>query len=267
MIKCKKIKYEYDDGTKALNDVDIDVEKGNIIAVIGKNGAGKSTVFKCFMGILKPTDGEVIFNGDKLKYNKKSLYELRKNVGMVFQDPDRQIFYSNVYDDVAFGPRNLGLSEEEVKGRVKRALTSVEAYDLKNKSVQYLSYGQKKRISIAGVLAMESKVIFFDEPAAGLDPHMTIGIEKIIKNLSKEGKKIIISSHDMNMVYKLCDYVYIIDDGKIEAEGSTKDVFSRELDLNKLGLELPWLVKLNKNMGLPLFKTEEELYEYWRNRG
>lgn len=263
MLRIENLKYVYEDGNIALENINIDLDKGKRIGIVGSNGAGKSTLFLNIMGVLKPQSGEIYYADKKLRYNKKCLYEHRKSVGIVFQDPDKQIFYSNVYDDIAFALRNLKMDENDVKNKVDEVLEKVGGNDFKNKPVHFLSYGQKKRVAIAGVLAMENQLILFDEPTAGLDPKMTKAIIDILLELSKEQKKIVISSHDMDLIYRVCDYIYVLDNGKIIAEGKTKEVFVREDILKKAGLNQPWLVKVHKKMSLPLFKSEEELFDYW----
>ncbi|WP_373899740.1 energy-coupling factor ABC transporter ATP-binding protein [Haloimpatiens sp. FM7315] len=264
MLKTEKLKYVYEDGTVALDNINIDLGKGERIGIIGSNGSGKSTLFLNIMGILKPKKGAVIFNNAPIKYNKKYLRKFRESVGIVFQDPDKQIFYSNVYDDVAFALRNLGYDEDKIKERVENALKKTGAYAFKDKPVHFLSYGQKKRVAISGVLAMNSDIILFDEPTAGLDPVMTEAVRDIIYKLSSENKKIIMSSHNMDSIYEICDYVYVLDKGRIIGEGAVEEVFVKDQLLQKAGLNEPWLVKIHKNMGIPLFKDEESLYKYWR---
>ena len=266
MLEMKKVTYAYEDDTIALKDITMDLSKGNCIGVIGSNGAGKSTLFLNFAGILKPKSGSVFFENTPMKYDKSSLRELRKKVSIVFQDPEKQIFFSRVYDDVAFALRNLGIKEKEIKNRVEQALTSVDAKEFADKPVHFLSHGQKKRVAIAGVIAMDSQVIFMDEPSAGLDPVATNSVEEIINNLSnQENRKVVISSHDMDLIYKVCDYVYVMDEGRIIAQGITSEVFMMDEVLKMAGLVQPWLVKLHANMGYPLFKNEEELYSYKKN--
>lgn len=263
MLKTENLKYIYEDGTIALQNINIDLNKGNRIAIVGSNGAGKSTLFLNMTGVLKPKAGYVYYNKKKLKYKKSDLYEYRKKVGIVFQDPDKQIFYSNVYDDVAFALRNLEIDEEIIKEKVDRVLKKVGAYDFKDKPVHFLSHGQKKRVAIAGILAMENELILFDEPTAGLDPEMTQSIVDILLDLSKEGKKLVISSHDMDLIYEVCDYIYVLHHGEIIAEGKTAEIFIKDNILKKAGLKEPWLVKVHKNMNLPLFENEQILFKYW----
>ncbi|HSQ89988.1 energy-coupling factor ABC transporter ATP-binding protein [Romboutsia sp.] len=266
MFKISNLSYQYEKNSLALSSINMDFSKGNIIGIIGSNGSGKSTLFMNLMGILQPISGKILFNNKELKYNKKDLYNLRKDVGIVFQDPEKQIFYSKVYDDIAFSLRNIGIDEETIKEKIREALIAVNGLDFINRPVHFLSYGQKKRVAIASVIAMENKIVLLDEPTAGLDPISTKLIVDIIKNLRNKGVKIVISSHDMNLIYEICDYVYVLNKGEITDFGLTEDVFINEDKIDKAGLELPWLVKLHKNMKLPLFRKEEDLYKYWNNK-
>ncbi|MGG7060341.1 energy-coupling factor ABC transporter ATP-binding protein, partial [Clostridium tertium] len=180
-------------------------------------------------------------------------------------DPEKQIFYSRVYDDIAFSLRNIGIDEETINMRVRDALVAVNGIDFINKPVHFLSYGQKKRVAIASVIAMENEIVLLDEPTAGLDPVSTRLIVDIIKNLKQKGVKIVISSHDMNLIYEICDYAYVLSKGEVIEDGSIEEVFVKESKVIEAGLELPWLVKLHKNMNIPLFKCEEDLYKYWND--
>lgn len=261
MIKIENLNYYYEDGNHALKDINIDTNGKNIIGIIGANGSGKSTLFLNIMGILKPKSGEIIYDGKKVKFDKKNLREYRKNVNIVFQDPEMQIFYSDVYDDIAFALRNLDYSEDEINLKVTKALKMVRAEDLIDKPIHFLSYGQKKRVAIAGILALDNKVILMDEPTSGLDPNITSQIKDIIKEISKD-KKIIISSHDMDLMYEICDYIYILSKGEIIKEGRKDEVFLDTEILKKAKLNKPWLVKIHEKLNLPLFKTEEEFLNF-----
>ena len=263
MFRINNLTYQYDKKVKALDNITMDFEKGDIIGIIGSNGSGKSTLFNNLMGILKPTEGEILYKNNKLKYDKRSLYNLRKEVGIVFQDPEKQIFYSMVYDDLAFALRNIGMDEKSIKIRIDKALEAVNGKEFIDRPVHSLSFGQKKRVAIASVIAMNNDLILLDEPTAGLDPESTKAIVEIIKSVHKKGKKIVITSHDMNLIYDICDYIYVLNRGKIISEGNVEEVFIEEDKIEEAGLELPWLVKLNKNMNLPLFRKEEDLYDYW----
>lgn len=264
MLKMEKVTYIYEDKTVALDNVNIDLSKGRKIGIIGSNGAGKSTMFMNFLGLFKPTKGNILYNDNILKYDKKTLTSLRMDVGIVFQDPDKQIFFSSVYDDIAFGLRNLKYNEKEINDRVTSAMVKTNILDLKNKPVHFLSYGQKKNVSIAGIVAMSQKLIFFDEPTAGLDYLSRENIKSIINNISNEGKTIVISSHDMNFIYEICDYIYVLNKGQVLAEGEIQEVFLKKAILDKASLEEPFLIKAYKYLDKPLCKSEKELFSYKR---
>ncbi len=261
MLKMENVTYIYEDKTVALDNVNIDLTKGKKIGIIGSNGAGKSTVFMNFLGLLKPTKGNILYNDNILKYDKKTLTSLRMDIGIVFQDPDKQIFFSNVYDDIAFGLRNLKYADAEIKERVTNAMIKTNIMELKNKPVHFLSYGQKKNVSIAGTVAMDQKLMFFDEPTAGLDYSSRENIKSIINNIAEEGKTIVVSSHDMNFIYEICDYIYVLNKGHILAEGELQEVFLKKEILDEASLEEPFLIKVHKYIGKPLCRSEKELFE------
>lgn len=261
MIKTENIDFLYEDGTKALKNICIDLNKGKVIGIIGANGSGKSTLFLNILGLLKPSKGRVLFKEKEIKYDKKSLRDYRKKVTMVFQDPDKQLFFSSVYDDIAFPLRNLGFHEEEIKEKVMAVLDRVKAGDLKDKPTHFLSFGQKKRIAIAGSLVMDTDVLLLDEPTSGLDPSMSKEIKNIINSLSNE-KKIVVSSHDMDFIYEICDYIYIISKGEIVGQGRVEDIFLDKDLILGADLEIPWLVKLHQNLDIPLFDSEEDFLKY-----
>lgn len=219
-IRCEKLFYRYEDGTLAVDGVDFDSSKGNIIGIIGANGSGKSTFFNLLMGIFKPTSGKILLDGEAIRYNKKFLLEYWQKINLVFQNPDSQIFFSEIYDDLAFPLRNLGLSEDEIHKKVLEAIKAVNAEDFFEKPIHFLSAGQKKRISIAGILAIAPRILLLDEPTSGLDPFSVQQIQSILKKL-KTKTTIIISSHDMDLIYELADYVYIFANGKKILEGDT----------------------------------------------
>lgn len=261
MIKIEDLYYKYEDGTKALESINIDSSKGSIIGVIGANGSGKSTLFLNIMGILKPNKGSIKYNGESIKYKRSELIDYRKKVNIVFQEPDQQLFYPNIYDDIAFSLRNLGIDEEEIRLRVIDVLNQVKALDLIDKPIHFLSYGQKKRIAIATALVMDSKVLLMDEPTSGLDPYMTKEIKDIILEISKN-KNILISSHNMDLIYDICDYIYVLNKGKIVLKGGPKEVFTDTKVLKGASLSKPWLIRIHEKTNGPLFKNEEEFNNF-----
>lgn len=271
-IKIENLTYVYMPKTpfekKALDNVSLEIEDGEFLAVIGHTGSGKSTLIQHLNGLLKPASGKIYVDGTDITDKDTKLVDIRKKVGLVFQYPEYQLFEETIAKDIAYGPTNLGLNEDEILRRVKKSMEMVGLdYDeYKDISPFELSGGQKRRVAIAGVIAMEPNVLILDEPTAGLDPISTRAIVDIIKGLNDRGVKIIISSHDMNLIYEICDYVYVLNQGVLINEGTRAEVFVNEEKINEAGLELPWLVKLHKNMGLPLFTREEDLYSYWNHR-
>ncbi len=267
ILEAVDLDYFYPDGTNALRNINLQVEKGEKLTILGSNGAGKSTLFMQFNGLYRPTTGCIQYQGHAISYKNKALIELRKKVGIVFQDPDSQLFSSSVYQDISFGPLNLGLSEHEVKARVKQALFDTETTDLEDKPTHLLSYGQKKRVSIAGVLAMEPEVIIFDEPTAGLDPRHAREFMQLLKKLSTEGKTIIISTHDVDLAYSWSDRLAIMSSGEIIAHGEPGELFLQPELIERADLALPWLIDMYCSLvekgwlppSTPLPKTKADL--------
>lgn len=262
MIETKNLYFKYDNGYEALKNINMEIRKGQIIGLIGENGSGKSTLFLSILGINKKSSGDILIDGQSISYKKSFIRQYRKKVNMVLQDPDKQIFYSDVYSDMAFGLRNLKLTEDEIEKRITLSLEALEISDLRDKAVHYLSYGQKKRLAIAGVLAMDPEFILLDEPTAGLDPRLTRQMIKTIKKLKDNDKTILVSSHDMDFIYEVCDYIYVINKGEIISQGKTSEVFLDKDKIRGAGLDLPTLARLHANTGLPLFENEDELYSY-----
>lgn len=248
MLEARNITFSYDDGTEALNSVNLKMDKGDIVALLGKNGAGKSTLFLHFNGILRPDKGEIIIDGEKLKYDKKSLIKFRQKVGLVFQNPDDQIFAPSVEEDVAFGPLNLKLPMEEVQKRVHEALERVGMSGFEKKAPHNLSGGQKKRVAIAGILAMKPEIMVFDEPTAGLDPKGASKIINLLKELNEQGITIIISTHDVDLVPQYANKVYVLHEGEIIGEGTARDIFSNKELIDKANLELPIIANFFKKI-------------------
>lgn len=267
MLKLENVFYSYQKGgAYALKNLNMDFNKGSCIGLLGENGAGKSTIFLNMLGIYKPTKGKIYYKGKPLSYKKKDLNDFRSKVSMVFQDPDQQIFYSNVREDIAFALKNLRLPENVIEEKVQKAMEAVDIPHLADRPVHYLSYGQKKRVAIAGIIAMDCETILFDEPTAGLDPSMTVAIKDLLAQLIAQGKNLIISSHDMDFIYDVCDYVYVISHGALVTEGQVDQVFLEEKAIQDAGLIPPSLVRVHLHGGIPLFRKEEELYAYLRKQ-
>lgn len=240
ILKIRDLYYDYGNGTTALNGVSVDIFEGEKIAVIGSNGAGKSTFFLTTNGVLKPDHGEISYRGTII--NKKNLKELRKNIGIVFQDADNQIIASTVMAEVGFGPMNLKLPKEEVLRRVEEALAYMNMLDYKDRPPHYLSGGEKKRVSIADIIAMKSEIIIFDEPTAGLDPLNAQMLEEVLGKLCSEVKTMLISTHDVDFVYRWAERVLVFCQGGIIADGTPLEIFQNEEILIKANLKRPMMM-------------------------
>lgn len=244
IMEAKNVSYVYSDGTKALKKVNMKIEAGKKIAVIGANGAGKSTLFLHFNGINKPQSGMVYFDGKELVYLNKELMKLRKEVGIVFQEPDNQLFSSSVMQEISFGPMNMKLSKELVLDKVDAAMEATGIAELKHKPTHFLSYGQKKRVAIASILAMEPSVMILDEPTSGLDPQNVDVVLNILNKLNKTGTTIVVATHDIDMAYTWADYIYVMDKGEVIGQGTPEDVFANKELIKQYSIKRPWILEV-----------------------
>lgn len=219
LLEVENLYFRYHDGTPALNGISLSINRGEKVAILGPNGAGKSTLLLHFNGIYLAQQGKVRVAGEEITRDNET--RLRGKVGMVFQDPDDQVFSPTVWDDVAFGPLNQGLGRKEIEERVFQALQAVGMWDLRSRAPHHLSYGQKKRVAIAGVIAMNPEVIVLDEPTAFLDPAGQESLMEILAELHQRGKTIIVATHDVDMAAEWADKVIILKGGKILAQGDT----------------------------------------------
>lgn len=242
ILKIDNISYAYGSGTAVLNGVNVEIYEGEKIAVIGANGSGKSTFFLNINGVLTPDQGNIIYRDTII--NKKNLKELRKNIGIVFQDADNQIIASTVRAEVGFGPMNLGLSKEEVQKRVEEALTYMNILDYIDRPPHYLSGGEKKCVSIADIIAMKPEIIIFDEPTASLDPKNAMMLEEVFTKISKEGKTMLVSIHDVDFVYRWAERVLVFCQGKIIADGAPIEIFKDKEILKQANLKQPTLLEV-----------------------
>lgn len=244
ILEAKDVTFLYPDGTKALSHVDMQIERGKKVALIGANGAGKSTLFLHFNGLNKPESGEICFDGIKLNYSNNELMKHRKEIGIVFQEPDHQLFSASVLQEISFGPMNLKLNKAQILEKVEAAMEATGISLLKQKPTHFLSYGQKKRVAIASILAMEPNVLILDEPTSGLDPKNSDLVLDILNKLNKAGKTILISTHDIDMAYTWADYVYVMDQGKVIGKGAPEEVFFDKELLTKAGMKQPWIAEV-----------------------
>ncbi len=246
MINTSKVNFEYkrqETTTRVLEDFNFNVEDGEFVVIMGHNGSGKSTFAKLANAILLPSAGDVLISGMNTK-DEAHLWEIREEAGMIFQNPDNQIVATIVEEDVAFGPENLGVAPKEIRSRVDEALALVEMDTYHKRPPHMLSGGQKQRIAIAGVLAMKPKCIILDEPTAMLDPSGRKEVMKIVKRLNKEEKMTVVYiTHFMNEAIE-ADRIIVIDDGRVELEGSPREVFSNVEKMRSIGLDVPQVTTL-----------------------
>jgi len=246
LLQAEGLCYSYGQGKEVLRDINITVRKGEKIVVLGSNGAGKSTCFLNLNGVYRPDSGRILYRGKEI--GKKDLNELRKNVGIVFQDADNQIIASTVFAEVSFGPMNLKLPREEVKKRVEDALEYMNLGSMRDRPPHYLSGGEKKRVSIADIIAMESEVVIFDEPTASLDPVNVEMLEGVLDKMNEMGKTLLISTHDVDFAYRFADRAVIFAGGSIIADGPVREVFEDGEVLNQANLKRPVLLEVYNSL-------------------
>lgn len=271
MIKLENVNYIYERGMpderQALFDINLEIPDGAVTAIIGHTGSGKSTLIQLLNALEKPSSGNINVNGTEVCAKDADIRGLRQRVGLVFQYPEQQLFEETVYKDIAFGPKNMGLSDDEIDKRVHDAarLAGVNEKYM-NRSPFDLSGGQKRRAAIAGVLAMEPEVLILDEPAAGLDPRGRDGILSEIKKLHEEKPEMIIIfvSHSMEDVAKTAEHIVVMNNGRIAMTGGVREVFSRGRELEEMGLSVPQITKLcarlssaGINIGQGIFTVED----------
>lgn len=255
MLEIKNLVYRYDDGERnAVDGVNLKVEKGEFVAILGHNGSGKSTLAKCINGLYQPLEGDVLVDEMNTK-NEEDIWNIRGRAGMVFQNPDNQIVATIVEEDVAFGAENLGLPQEEIRRRVDYALDAVEMTDYKDAEPHKLSGGQKQRVAIAGILAMNPDYIVMDEPTAMLDP---VGRKEVMKTILKlnreENKTVLLITHFMNEAVQ-ADRVVVMEKGSVLLEGEPREVFNLVETMKRIGLDVPQVTELAyrlRKIGVPL---------------
>lgn len=248
MVECRDLKYQYagteeETGKIAIDNINIDIKKGEFLVVLGRNGSGKSTLAKHINALLLPSGGKVYVDGLDTS-DTRNLWDIRNKAGMVFQNPDNQIVATIVEEDVAFGPENLGIEPSEIRKRVDKALKTVDMYDYRKHAPHLLSGGQKQRIAIAGILAMSPECIVFDEPTAMLDPSGRREVIKTIKEINKNsGITIVLITHFMEEAAQ-ADRIIVMDKGSIIMEGTPRDIFSRVSVMKNTGLDVPQITEL-----------------------
>lgn len=263
MIEVKNLSCVYREGLSgghtALFNINLTVRDGETAAIIGHTGSGKSTLIQHFNGLIKPQSGQVLLDGTDIE--KLGRIEICRKVGLVFQYPEQQLFEETVYEDIAFGPKNLGLGETEINERVTAAAAAVglETEKLK-KSPFELSGGEKRRAAVAGVLAMEPKTLVLDEPMAGLDPRGRRGMLDMIKSMRKSDMTVVFVSHSMEDVAEAADRVIVLNEGRIDMDGSVFEVFSQGKRLEEIGLDIPQIMKLTEKLRSRGFSLPGDIY-------
>ena len=249
ILKADNLYYSYDDdNSHSLNGLSLEIRKGQKVAFMGANGSGKSTFFLCCTGILKPQKGQLFFKGKPYAYDKKSLLDLKSKVGIVFQDPDNQLFSASVYQEISFGILNLGVAPEEAKKEVEKVIDYLEITPFRHKPTHALSGGQKKQVSIADILVMHPDIIILDEPAAALDPKHTQMVNHIVDQMTEAGITVLMATHDVDYAYEWADEVILFHEGKVLLHGSPAQVFSNKRVLAQTNLEPPAVLELFESL-------------------
>ena len=249
IIETENLCYTYEgNDRRALDGVSVKIRRGRKVAFMGGNGSGKSTLFLCLNGILRPESGRVIIDGTPVKYNRKGLLDVRKKVGIVFQEPDNQLFSASVYQEISFGILNLGADEETARREVERVMEEVGIMLFSDRPAHALSGGQKKQVAIADILVMHPEVMILDEPAAALDPKHTRIVEAIIDRLTEKGITVLMATHDMDYAFAWADEIILMKDGQVIKEGSPGEVCGDREALERTNLEPPAVLTIYEKM-------------------
>ena len=265
-LKTENLTYVYGEGTPfkitALDNVNIDIEKGEFVAIIGHTGSGKSTLVQHLNGLLKASSGKVFLDEKNIHESKQTLFDARFRVGLCFQYPEYQLFEETVYKDIAFGPTNMGLSKSQIDERVRNAAKYVGIPDsMLSKSPFDLSGGEKRRVAIAGVVSMEPEILILDEPTSGLDPMGREQILELVKNYREQtGKTVIIVSHSMDDVAKYATKVIVMNDAKVEMTGTVDEVFEKASRLREIGLSVPQITEIFIKLREKGYNVSEKVY-------
>lgn len=248
-VELAGLSYTYEgSGIKALDGVNLKIEKGNKVAFMGDNGSGKSTLFLCLNGIHRPDSGEIYIGGEKIAYTRKGLLDVRKKVGIVFQEPDSQLFLASVYQEISFGIMNLGVEEQTARREVERVMEELDITPFRDRPAHALSGGQKKQVAIADILVMHPEVMILDEPAAALDVTHTEKVHRIVEDLTKRRITVLMATHDIDYAYRWADQIVLMKNGRILKEGTPEEVCSDEALLKAAGLVRPAVLRLYEKM-------------------
>ncbi|HXP96327.1 MAG TPA: ATP-binding cassette domain-containing protein [Telmatospirillum sp.] len=253
VLEARDLTYAYPGGVAALSNLDLAVAKGRRLAILGPNGAGKTTLLLHLNGTLRPTSGHVLLEGRQTGYGRAALSAWRRQVGLVLQDADDQLFAASVAEDVSFGPLNLGLDDATARIRVEDALAALDLTDLGERPTHMLSFGQKKRVALAGAVAMAPDILLLDEPTAGLDHLGTRHLLAVLERLNQGGTTLVFSTHDVDLAYAFADDVALFDNGRVLAQGPAPDILADSNLLAKAQLRAPFLLEMGlktKSLGL-----------------
>lgn len=274
ILKAEDLYFSYDnENSHSLNGFSLEISRGKKVAFMGANGSGKSTFFLCCNGIHRPSKGALYYCGKPYDYSRKGLLELRSKVGIIFQDPDNQLFSASVYQEISFGILNLGVSVEAAREEVEHVIEKLEITSFRHKPTHALSGGQKKQVSIADILVMHPDIIILDEPAAALDPKHTIMVNKIVNQLTQDGITVLMSTHDVNYALEWADEIVLLHKGQVLMHGSPLDVFTDKSALAQTNLEQPAVLQLFESLckkgildsSLPLPRNLDTLESYIEN--
>ncbi|MEH2137394.1 energy-coupling factor ABC transporter ATP-binding protein [Nostoc sp.] len=271
LLEFEQVYYTYPVAQQsALNGLTLKIPSGKRCAVIGQNGCGKTTLFLLANGLYKPNSGIVRWRGEPLSYNRNYLSSLRQKVGLVFQDPEQQLVASTVEEDISYGLCNLGLPESEIKDRVEQALIEFGLTALAERPVHHLSLGQKKRVSIADVMVLRPELLVLDEPTAYLDIKHTRNLIATMKKIHQDGTTLLMATHDLDLVYRWADWVFVMDKGRLMVEGKPQDVFSQRTLLSELELGVPFIYEmlfdgLSAEEEVVIERVRQRILEQFRN--
>ena len=245
ILRAENVCFAYeDDETNALNGLNVEIERGKKYAIMGANGSGKSTFFFCCNGLHVPASGTMYFEGEPFDYSRQGLLKIRQKVGIIFQNPDDQLFSASVFQEISFGALNLGKSEEEVRKDVEGVIEKLGITPFREKPTYALSGGQKKQVSIADILVMHPELIILDEPAAALDPYHTSLVNQIVDQMTADGITVMMATHDVNYAFRWADQILVFKDGKLLMQGAPQEVFSNKEVLAQTNLEQPAALEL-----------------------
>ena len=249
VIEAENLSYSYEENDrKALDGLSVRIGRGRKVAFMGGNGSGKSTFFLCLNGILRPDEGRVLIDGEPVSYTRKGLLDVRKKVGIVFQEPDNQLFSASVFQEISFGILNLGVDEETARREVEKVIRELEITPFQNRPAHALSGGQKKQVAIADILVMHPEIMILDEPASALDTAHTKKVHELIRGLTEQGITVLMSLHDIDYAWAWADEIVLMHEGKVMKQGTPREVCEDEEALKKAGLARPGVLRIYEKL-------------------